>query len=274
MWGSALSVLGSPGTSSRGLVGELGTVAGHDKGRFGERNFCCLLEPWGTVGWPEVLWGTARCQGGRTKLLCSDVVHGGQPRGWDGESTAGPSARLQGWGREPWDTLAGGGTGKEMTRLCSSPASAALVPSNYMLCSKVTLHVRIPVGRWLSLLAPGAFPVRGGGCGCPLVGGTPRSWCPLTPGAQQTTTRTTRRRCCRNGWGRWGRTITQWPGRCRRSPGEAGGALGAVRGSQSSTPLPDQGCCQEESAARQSWADSAVRHAWTAPSLCVPSERG
>lgn len=94
MWGSALSVLVSPGTSSQGLVEELGTVAGHDKGRFGERNLCCLLEPWGTVGWAEVLWGAARCQGEGTKVLCSGVVHGGQPRGWDGESTA----RLQGWG--------------------------------------------------------------------------------------------------------------------------------------------------------------------------------
>ncbi|XP_030142406.4 inactive glycosyltransferase 25 family member 3 isoform X1 [Taeniopygia guttata] len=41
-------------------------------------------------------------------------------------------------------------------------------------------------------------------------------------GVQQTTTRTTQQQCCRSGWGRWGRTITRWPGRCKRSPGEAG----------------------------------------------------
>lgn len=222
-------------------------------------------------------WGGQRCcgaqQGGRARgQRCCALM-----RFMVGSHGAGMGRALPGCrdgGREPWDSLAGGDTAKEMTHLCSPPASAALVPSNYMLCSKVTLHVRVPVSCWLSLLASGAFPVQGGGCGCPLVGGTPRSWCPLTPGVQQTTTRTTRRRCCRSGWGQWGRTITRWPGRCRRSPGEAGGALGAVRGSQSSTPLPGQGCCQEESAARQGWADSAVRHAWTAPSLYVPSERG
>lgn len=53
-----------------------------------------------------------------------------------------------------------------------------------------------------------------------------------------------------------------------------GGQVWAARGSWSSTLLPGWGRCQEEPVSRQSWADSAGRHARRAPSLCVPSKRG
>lgn len=65
---------------------------------------------------------------------------------------------------------------------------------------------------------------RGGGGGVCALGGTPGTvglTCP-PPGVRQTTTRTTRRRCCRSGCRQWAAITTRWHGRQKRGPGGAG----------------------------------------------------
>lgn len=242
-------------------------AAVHGKGRFAEGDFCCpwgpflwLLDPGGgTAGCTEVLWDAAGCMGGGTKPLCSHAVHSGQPQGWDGETTARAAAGLQGLG-----VRAMGQPGRRRHREGNYPFAFPVLPAQPRFL-KITCYVPKGVCRWLSLWAPGAFLAQGGGRGCPFVGGSPETDVPspqVRDGPQLRQHNSDAAGVAGGGGeglslggleGTRGAQVRT--GKCQ------GGQVWAVRGSQSSTPLPSRGRCQEEPAVRQSWADSAGWHA-------------